>query len=619
MPYRLIAIKADERRWWEETGDWLGPLDAAVDLNKRLQTWRMKPLDPGIPFLVSWGRLVGGNFIGVHRAVAVFRSPQTGALHVSAMGGAAYRFMRTGVNGLVIIGKFNKPTLILIGSKAGKLSVEFQEVDLDRLWGYGGRTGIESAKQFLLDNYWDFIYEHKARPIVTGPGAASTIMGAIASYEVDYAKKAYKLGAEDFAARAGGGSALVRGHNVAAMLLGGDSEVGGPKMGDIDKIFIQKLGKTYIQVLNEKTIKYRFDPQLGTGGTFGVNYVHYRELIPMFNFQSIYLPLEERRKWSDAAIEHFWKPFQEEAFVKSRSWYNCGEPCPVVCKKVWRGKKIDYEPLNAVGPYIGVFTLGSAVKVADMVDNYGLDTIEVGYDLGLAFEAVDRGLIEPEEAGLSGRPVMNPLVYDVSSSELNASLAEEGVRSLMSGVGLLGRIGAIGLRRAAEEAGVVDYAVYVPLGDSNYMTPNYYWAPGMVAPIYMLGRYWTNYNPTFMDPVDFAKSVYSRALMELMIDEAGACRFHRGWLEPTLKEVYGLVGVDVDVDKFAAAVYREFADYAQKAGSTPRFWESKRTRDMVTTMASELGAKDWAGKDPLEWYEKFKTAFDGLVYGGPNR
>ncbi len=60
-------------------------------------------------------------------------------------------------------------------------------------------------------------------------------------------------------------------------------------------------------------------------------------------------------------------------------------------------------------PYIGVFTLGSAVKVADMVDNYGLDTIEVGYDLGLAFEAVDRGgLIEPEEAGLSGRPVMNP-------------------------------------------------------------------------------------------------------------------------------------------------------------------------------------------------------------------
>ncbi len=61
-------------------------------------------------------------------------------------------------------------------------------------------------------------------------------------------------------------------------------------MGDIDKIFIQKLGKTYIQVLNEKTIKYRFDPQLGTGGTFGVNYVHYRELIPMFNFQSIYLP-----------------------------------------------------------------------------------------------------------------------------------------------------------------------------------------------------------------------------------------------------------------------------------------------------------------------------------------
>lgn len=48
---------------------------------------------------------------------------------------------------------------------------------------------------------------------------------------------------------------------------------------------------------------------------------------------------EERIKHADTILEMFWRPFQIEVFEKSKSWYNCGEPCPVVCKKVWRGKK----------------------------------------------------------------------------------------------------------------------------------------------------------------------------------------------------------------------------------------------------------------------------------------
>jgi len=249
------------------------------------------------------------------------------------------------------------------------------------------------------------------------------------------------------------------------------------------------------------------------------------------------------------------------------------------------------------------------------VDNYGFDSIEAGYDLGLTFEAVERGLIDPSEAGLSGRPVIDPSSYDVSSSESNAALALEGVKAMVKGEGLLGRIGLIGLRQAAIERKLNDYAVYVPLGSRYYMTPNYYWAPGMVAPVYMLGRYWTNYNPTFMDPGEFAKSVYSRALMELAIDNAGACRFHRGWLEPVIEEAYGLVGININIEKFAASLYREFAEYSRRAGATPMYWESKRTSDMVMSMARELGAKDWIERSPREWYDKFKETFDALVNG----
>ncbi|WP_256359214.1 hypothetical protein [Vulcanisaeta sp. JCM 14467] len=35
-----------------------------------------------------------------------------------------------------------------------------------------------------------------------------------------------------------------------------------------------------------------------------------------------------------------------------------------------------------------------------------------------------------------------------------------------------------------------------------------------------------------MGPEDFAKSSLSRAITEALIDDAGLCRFHRGWLNP---------------------------------------------------------------------------------------
>jgi glyceraldehyde-3-phosphate ferredoxin oxidoreductase (EC 1.2.7.6) len=66
-----------------------------------------------------------------------------------------------------------------------------------------------------------------------------------------------------------------------------------------------------------------------------------------------------------------------------------------------------------------------------------------------------------------------------------------------------------------------DLAVYVAYGDEGYMTPNFYWAPGMVAPMYVQGKYWTNYNPTFMPPEEFAKTAYDRAVMESLVEDAG--------------------------------------------------------------------------------------------------
>lgn len=581
-----------------------GPLELGLALHEEAESWRLDPLDPRTPFVLGMGPFVGGRLFGVHRLVAVFKSPQTRTLHVSALGGAAYRFMGMGADALAVRGRAPRPVAIL----ASRGEVKLVEMDRPR--------DAYSAVEELYRKAEDFFLQNDARAVVVGPASFSTYAGALVSLDLDRGRP--RPGAEDFAARGGPGSALARGHNVVAIAAGGPREPRRPQARD--PAVLEPFGGRYIEVLAEKTVKYRFDPKLGTGGTFGVNYVHYRDLLPLFGYKSIYMPREERIRHAEAVLRLFWKPFNEEVFGKSRAWYTCGEPCPVVCKKVWRGKKVDYESLHAVGPFIGNYVFEEAVPLIDLVDRLGLDAIETGHVVAWLFDAVHHGLLEPEEAGLSARPAFDPQAFQPERhSPLNARLAGEAMRGLVEGTTeVLRLVAQRGLRAAAKAleeryrervravgVGFRDLAVYVPYGAEGYMTPNYYWSPGMVAPMYVQGRYWTNYNPTYMPPEEYARTALERAEAEAAIDNAGICRFHRGALEPALPALYRAVGL-----RPPQGLYRRMAQYSLKAGAEPAPWESRRTADVVLAMARELGARP---EDPMEWWRRYKEAVDSAL------
>ncbi|MEM1636894.1 MAG: aldehyde ferredoxin oxidoreductase N-terminal domain-containing protein [Pyrobaculum sp.] len=612
----LLEIDVGKNKVEKQEIDASGPLEAAITIHKKYETWRLDPLSPEAPIVFGMGPFVGGKLYGVHRLIFVFKSPQTKTLHVSALGGAAYKAMGMGAQAVAIRGRAEKPTAVFIANG----QVEFAEVK---------PSDAYNLIKELYETRRDFFIQNDARALVVGPASWTTYNGAIVSVDIDVKKGEFRLGAEDFAARGGPGTALAQGHNVVAIVVGGPKKPLYEKAADaeaINQLFRQRLGKPYLDVLNEKTVKYRYDPKIGTGGTFGVNYPHYRDLLPLFGYKSIYMPKEERIKHADLVLELFWKPFQVEVFEKAKSWYNCGEPCPVVCKKVWRGKKVDYESFHAAGPFIGNYLLQEAVPVVDEIDKLGLDAIEMGHVIAWLFDAVYTGLLKPEEVGLDDVPAFDPSSFDpVKDSRRNAKLALALVRNFVNNsTDVLALVAKHGIRKAARELerryadrvrerGVRfrDLAVYAAYGAEGYMTPNFYWAPGLVAPMYVLGRYWTNYNPTFMSPEDFAKTSYERAVAEALVDNAGICRFHRGWAEPVLKELYQLVGA-----RPPAALYREIAYYAKLSGAEPMPWESKRTRDLVSALAKELGSKEWRFEDYddyYEWWIRFKEALDKLI------
>ncbi|MCG2869761.1 MAG: aldehyde ferredoxin oxidoreductase [Vulcanisaeta sp.] len=619
---KVLWIDLDRNSWETRIIDAPGPVSLGVRIHRELKTWGMDPLDPRVPLIIGMGPFVGGKMPGFHRLIITFKSPMTRTLHVSALGGAAYKFMGSGVDAIVLVGKASSPVVVFVSSDG----VEIRNVN--PVFRYGNYKGAYAFTKYLLDTYRDFFVKYNARAIVVGPAALSTYNGALVSIDVNPARGEFRPGAEDFAARGGPGTAMARGHNVVGVVAGGSYGARYAKVTDlglINRITMDAFKKPFMQVMGEKTIKYRFDPSVGAGGTFGVNYPHYRELLPLFGYKSIYLPREERIRHVEAILRLFWKPFVDEVFVKSKSWYNCGDfGCSVVCKKVWRGKKVDYEPFHAMGPFIGNYIFEEAVPLVDLIDQYGLDAIEMGHVVAWIFDAVDNGLLQPGEVGLSDSPIFDPRRFNPEvDSRKNARLARELIEGFVEGsTEVLKLIAENGIRVAARKLDEVfhdrvlkvgksfrDLVVYAAYGADGYMTPNLYWAPGMVAPMYVLGRYWTNYTPTFMGPEDFAKSSLDRAIAEALIDDAGLCRFHRGWAEPILDKLYAeITGMQPNRD-----LYREFAEYSIKANAQPVPWEGERARDLVSTMAREVGSREWTFEDYeqyIEWWRRFKATLD---------
>ncbi len=621
-----------------------GPVELGVRLHlERYRSWATGVFDPRNVVVFGSGLFAGSRLFGSHRLVFVFRSPVSLGLHVSAMGGAGYQFLSTGVDAVVVEGWAGEPTGVVIrGGGRGFEKVELVRISSRELWrvyqGYRGWRGVRALVAYIYDHVEWLAEMPRSRVAVVGPSAFKTLFAGIFSPLYDPRSNRFQPGAFDSASRGGGGSVLARAHNVVAIGFGGSyvpEESYPVDTRELDELSRNVLGKPYGQAVTAATVKYRFDPRLGTGGTFGVNYVHYRDLIPAFGFNTIYLSRTVRLQLLENILEHFWKPFQHEVFEsKQKPWHTCGEPCPAVCKKVWRGVKVDYEPFNALGPLIGVLRLEDAKQLVELVDDLGLDAIEAGHIVAWLLEAVYRGLLEPGELGLDAKPCFDPVLYDVEKcSNLNRELAEKIITGIVDGRGdVLRLIAGKGLRTAARELSsryrarvesvgrsFEDLAVYAAFGEDGYMTPNLYWAPGMVAPMYVLGRYWTNYAPTFMEPEDHAESSLKRAISELAIDNAGFCRFHRGWAEKLLKHLYSRLGLGDPFER-AAKTYALIARYQELAGAEPRPWESRKTIDIVASMASEVGVEEWTLKFAKnlkeaahEWWNRFKSKIDEKV------
>jgi len=577
-----------------KVGDFYGPVDLGLHLAAKHNS-----LNIGV------GLLAGSIFPGSNRLIFNGFSPCWGGFYISSMGGAGLVFDNLGINMLSIIGKAPMPSILYLNRIHGEeIDVELHPVNVKEIWEHG-RKGIYGLMDYTNERF-GARYETEPRILATGPASLSTDFGGICSVPI---RKGQLTHVDTWAGRGGFGTKLLKEHGIVAVIYGGthvDEDFRDRKVAD--EWFIQRYNLKLAAKDIEATTKYRFDPKFDTGGTFGVNYATMGGNMMAFNYLSIYDTENERIEISEKFIKnHYLKQFNEET-IQPKQFKNCGEPCVAVCKKMNNHFKKDYEPYQVMGPLCGIFDQRSAEMINRQADSYGFDAISVGGVLAWLMECLDKGYFTKEELQVSKLPYFTKDSFDlVNHSQHNAEIGVELLHSIIYKTGILNFDEGVRkfARRISREKGkkLLDSFVFTAFARKGWMVPNQYWTSGVLSPMPIMGKYYNYYGQDFISPRKMGEMNATRFKQELILDNMGVCRFHRGWAEEMVPELVELIygGKENFIQKIAMTASRI------NARNSSIFWESERNIDFVYMF---LKRKKEIDKIQNEDLDKWLTFFE---------
>ena len=607
-----------------ESERYLGALDYGVRKHLSHFSYHWDPDEYNITILGA-GPLYG-LLPGTKRLVGVYRSPVNGILTLSTLGGASIELLKSGFDLVEIHAKCPRKSILVIND--GKIEII----------PYGRVPESAYALQEELRQEFMDRFPYPFRILGTGPAGHYTCFGAALSKHIKNGR--FDRGSEGWMGRGGLGSVMGRVHNLVAIVFGGTHRPRRPALLSdsrrLNELARKHFSKGYMKVAYDATTKYRFDPNTGTGGTLGNNLFEAQSETPSFNFQMIYLSREARQQlWSKYIKPHFFQPFQQDTIEPKRQ-KTCGENCPAVCKKYRGDLKKDAEPYLWGGTLAGILYMNDAERLVRALDDIGVDAIEGGAQVCCLMEALWRGWIPLEDAGIDERPNMDPDpgCYSRADSEKNARIAEKLAYDLglqRTKLSTHFREGfRKGVRILTDKYGhsFKDIAVYSCFGDERSNAPNPYWNPGFLMPSPFLSRFCTYYKEGFFEPEEYGAKIADSIVSELINENFGLCRFHRKWLTgfvgPLFKEAYG---IDLDPYKFCKELAARMIEYDHKSYYLPAPWESERVIDLVATYASKLAeagnetARNWSDrfvkdkhKTALEYWTRARRAI--LAYFG---
>ena len=351
----------------EDLNKYLGGTGLAAKLYTDMVNPDLEPLDQEQAFVLANGPL-NVIFPVVTKVVAIFRSPLTGEYGESHAGMRLSLGMRgAGFDAIIVKGKARRPTYLVIGPNGVELR------DASAIWGLGD----DEIGNILRD-----LVPGRGHRSMLRIGPAGEKLVSFACVNVDTYRHFGRLGF----------GAVFGSKNLKAMVIYGDLD---EKINDLST-----YRKTYEKIYEKVVSTDMMDKYHGLGTAANVLPLNAGEGLPTKNLQS-------------GTFEHAeqisGETFAEETLLRQVACSGC----PIGCIHLglfrqefgsnyeYKSKMIayDYEPIFALGSYLGMSSADKFYKMFDLVEELGLDAITAGIALGWVTEAFENGLVDEKTLG----------------------------------------------------------------------------------------------------------------------------------------------------------------------------------------------------------------------------
>ncbi|MBN1930473.1 MAG: aldehyde ferredoxin oxidoreductase family protein [Desulfobacterales bacterium] len=320
---------------------------------------QIDPLSPENIICIAPG-LLSATGLGLSSRVHVSTlSAYSGILGDGNAGGSfAYYLKRAGYDQIVISGRANKPSYLLIQDE--KITIE----DASDLWG---KTTWEAT---------DILIKRHGKDIsVACIGQAGENLVRLASTIVD-----------KYSSAARGSGAVWGSKNLKAIVVKGTGNI---KLAHIKEFLT--LTKKDIKFLHKDKVQQEVAAQFGSH--FGM-----KHWFPGHRNSEKRLSADEI---PDTLRHEAWKQYEV-----GRT--GC-QSCHIRCKNVFEipsgnrkgeiGEALEYECIYCLGTNCGIYDPVAIMEMENLADAYGIDIIALGNTIGFAKDLYNRGIINQEDTG----------------------------------------------------------------------------------------------------------------------------------------------------------------------------------------------------------------------------
>ncbi len=411
---KILRVDLSNSTIWEEPlkEDYMDSYIGGAGINARLlyDCLRANPeadaLSEENALIFGCGPIVGTRFPSASRFTVTAKSPLTGIFGDSNAGGRFPVWMKhAGFDHIIIQGKAERPVALLIEPRKAPSIVDAQDY-----WGldtYETDTALQAAYGNCETARIGPAGEHLVR-------YANILSGS---------KRISTLG------RTGMGC-VMGSKNLKAVVIKEGSDAVVPVANEQA---VAQLSKRYMDLWRDSTWS-ELKRQYGTL----TNFSQIAEHIRVKNEQE---PLTESQL--DAYdLEDFTNHYRTGKTTCYR--------CPVACTQKWeikegpyageKGNKVEYGHLLHLGPHVGIFDFPAMLHLSDISNRMGMDCIQFGYNVAIAMECFERGILSPEQTdGLDVRfgdvDVIEQLMRKTAQRQGFGALLGESAREMVTGIG----------------------------------------------------------------------------------------------------------------------------------------------------------------------------------------